>query len=117
MNIQDFVSESLRQIGAGVVAGASHPGIEVSPRATGGAEVSASVGHLRGPGGRFIVFVEFDLSVLVQAKVEGEAGGGITVFGMGGKAEVSSGIDQTRTQRVKFHVPIMLKPRGETDAA
>jgi len=118
MKIQDFVSETLRQIGAGVIAAAAFPGIEVSPRPIGGPEASATVGQLRGPGGKVIVFVDFDLSVVVQTKLEGETGAGISILGIGGgKAEVSGAIDQAHTQRVKFQIPVLLKPRGELDAA
>ncbi len=50
--------------------------------------------------------VEFDLSVTVQEKFEGEAGANLTVLGIGGKGAVGSSIDQTRIQRIKFQVPI-----------
>jgi len=118
MNIQDFVSETLREIGAAVIKGATHPGIDISPRPIGGPEASTTVGKLRGPGGKVIVFVDFDLSVLVQAKLEGEMGAGISVIGIGGaKSDFSGAIDQAHTQRVKFQIPILLKPTAEADTA
>jgi hypothetical protein len=59
-----------------------------------------------------IMLVEFDLSVAVQSKLEGEAGAGLTVLGVGGKGEISSSIDQTRVQRIKFQVPIAFTPHA-----
>lgn len=116
MNVEEFVSESLRQIGAGVVRAAACPGINVSPRPHGGPETSATVGHLRADG-KLIVLVEFDLSVSVQSKLEGTAGGGLTVLGIGGKADVSGGLDQTRVQRLKFQIPVTLNPKANAETA
>jgi len=122
MNIQDFVSESLRQIGDGVAAASTNKGIEISPQPLGGQAANVAVGSLvargTGDGRRLIEFVEFDLSVTVQAKIEGSAGAelALPVIG-GGKGEVSSGLDQTRVQRVKFRVPIIFKnPNNDTAA-
>ncbi len=122
MNIQDFVSETLRQIGDGVVAASTSKGIEISPRPLGGQDANKAVGSLVArdvnDGRRLIEFIEFDLSVTVQAKVEGSAGAEIALsFIGGGKGEVSSGLDQTRVHRVKFRVPVIFKSPGHDTAA
>jgi hypothetical protein len=114
MNIQDFISETLRQIGDGVTAASTSKGIEISPRPLGGQDANIAVGslvaHDANDKRRLIEFVEFDLSVTVQAKIAGNAGAEIALaFVAGGKGEISSGLDQTRIHRVKFRVPIIFK--------
>jgi hypothetical protein len=60
-----------------------------------------------GGNGAIVVFVQFDLSVVVRGHVERGAKAGLEVLGLdfgGGKLE--GGIDHTRVQRVKFEVPV-----------
>ena len=110
MNIQEFISETLRQISAGVSGASGENGIELNPRPLLDEHSNSQVGHMINSRGRHpIVLIEFDLAVTVHSKIEGFAAAGLTVLGIGGKGEINSGIDQTRVQRVKFHVPISFK--------
>jgi hypothetical protein len=109
MNIETFVSESLRQIGAGVEAAKKQQGYKISPRplraAGGSTEVAGNMVDCST--GTVIVLVEFDLSVVVRAKIEGEASAKLEVFSFDiGSGKIDAGIDHTRAQRIKFHVPV-----------
>jgi hypothetical protein len=54
-----------------------------------------------------VVFVQFDLSVVVRKHVEGGAKAGLEVLGLDfGGGEIEGGIDHTRVQRIKFEVPV-----------
>jgi hypothetical protein len=72
MDIESFVSQTLKQLGAGVAKAAKgNPGIKISPmvdmsRIEGGLLVDAGTGSM-------INSVEFDLSVIVRSRVEGGA--------------------------------------------
>jgi hypothetical protein len=105
MNVQEFISESLRQISAGVASAKGEKGITISPQPEINS-ILASKQLVTSGDYRSIIMVEFDLSVTVQEKFEGEAGANLTVLGIGGKGAVGSSIDQTRIQRIKFQVPI-----------
>jgi hypothetical protein len=112
MNIESFVSESLRQIGAGVQSAHEQPGIKISPQPLRVVGDTTLAGNMVDQASRrVIVLVEFDLSVVVQAKIEGEAAAKLEVIGLNlGGGKVDAGIDQTRTQRIKFHVPVTFPP-------
>ncbi len=54
-----------------------------------------------------IVFVEFDLSVVVRSQVAGEAQAKLEVLGLDiGGGKIDGGVDHTRVQRVKFQIPV-----------
>jgi hypothetical protein len=108
MNIQSFVSEALRQIGTGVQSAHGQPGIKISPIPFRVAGTESLAGHMLDNATKgLIVLVEFDLSVVVQAKLEGEASAKLEVVGFNlGGGKIDTGIDQTRTQRIKFSVPV-----------
>ncbi len=84
MNIQEFVSESLKQISRGVMDARQEKGITVSPQTLRGRDNTAG-GHMVDHTDYPVMLVEFDLSVAVQPKLEGEATAGLTVLGMGGR--------------------------------
>lgn len=113
MDIESFVSEALQQIGRGVWKSHGKKGVTVTPRpyladnnsnTAGGHMIDSSTDRL-------IVLVEFDLSVAVRSTASGSAGAGLEVLGIGGKGKVDAGIDHTRTQHIKFHVPISFTPQ------
>ena len=74
MNIEGFISQTLQQIGAGIVAGQKQPGITVSPRPYLPDDPSnTATGHMIDQKSqRIIVLVQFDLSVVVQSKIGGD---------------------------------------------
>jgi hypothetical protein len=108
MDIETFVSQTLQQLGAGVAKAKDTPGIRISPVPT-TPSVASKGEHLidsRGTGA-IVVFVQFDLSVVVTTRAEGGVKAGLEVLGVelgGGKVE--GGIDHTRVQHVKFEVPV-----------
>jgi hypothetical protein len=112
MNVQDFVSESLRQLNAGVRAVKDEKGIIVSPQPLAGRDNTAAGHMLTSDGYQAIMLLEFDLSVTVQSTLEGKAGADLTVLGVGGKGDISSSIDQTRVQRIKFQIPVAFTPHA-----
>ncbi|HTV39210.1 MAG TPA: hypothetical protein VMF08_01435 [Candidatus Sulfotelmatobacter sp.] len=108
MNIESFVSEALRQIGAGVNSAHGKPGIKIASKPFRVAGTESIAGHMIDEDSKNLIsLVEFDLSVVVQAKLEGEASAKLEVAGFSfGGGKVDSGIDQTRTQRIKFQIPV-----------
>jgi hypothetical protein len=109
MNIESFVSETLEQLGAGIDKVKGKPGIKVSPApymAEGGSNLAGdrlidSTGN-----GAIVVFVQFDLSVVVTKRAEGGVKAGLEVLGFDfGGGKIEGGIDHTRVQRIKFEVP------------
>ena len=57
--------------------------------------------------GPIVVFVQFDLSVVVRKRVEGGAKAGLEVLGLDlGGGKIEGGIDHTRVQHIKFEVPV-----------
>jgi hypothetical protein len=55
-----------------------------------------------------IVFVQFDLAVVVTKRAEGQAKAGLEVLGLdiGSGGKIEGGIDHTNVQRIKFEVPV-----------
>lgn len=110
MNIETFVSEALEQLGAGVAKVKGNPAISLSPVPYTDEKTNQAGDRLIDSRGNeaIIVFVQFDLSVVVSGHVEGGAKAGLQVLGfdigIGGKVE--GGIDHTRVQRIKFEVPV-----------
>jgi hypothetical protein len=109
MNVDSFVSQALEQIGVGIVKAQGKPGITISPRPYMRDDTSNTAGdHLVDSSSQgVIVFVEFDLSVVVRSQVAGEAHVQLEVLSLDmGGAKIDGGIDHTRIQRVKFQVPV-----------
>jgi hypothetical protein len=83
MNVREFVSESLRQISQGVLEARQEEGIQINPQPLTGRDNTAA-GHMVTTTVNYpIMLVDFDLSVAVQAKIEGDASAGLTVLGFG----------------------------------
>jgi hypothetical protein len=111
MNIESFVSQTLEELGAGVSKAHGKPGITISPRPYMRDDTSNTAGdHLVDSSSqRIIVFVEFDLSVVVRSQASGEAHAKLELLGLdmgGGKLDGS--VDHTRVHRVKFQIPVSL---------
>jgi hypothetical protein len=84
MDIESFVSQTLEQLGAGIEKVKGKPGINVSPAPITRYDNSNLAGdHIidsRG-NGAVVVFVQFDLSVVVRGHAEGGAKAGLEVLG------------------------------------
>ena len=113
MNVEDFVRETLEQLGAGIASVHGKRGITVSPRPFMRDDPSNTAGdHLIDSSSQAIIdFVEFDLSVVVRSQLAGEAHANLEVasFDFGG-GKIDGSLDHTRTQRVKFRVPVCFPP-------
>ena len=114
MDIDNFVSQALEQLGAAVAKAHGKPGITISPRPYLRDDTSNTAGdHLvdRSSQG-VIIFVEFDLSVVVRSQVGGEAHAQLEVLGLDmGGGKIDGGVDHTRVQRVKFQIPVSFPSR------
>jgi len=109
MNIESFVSQALEELGSGVVKAQGKSGITISPRPYMRDDPSNTAGdHLVDSASQaIIVFVEFDLSVVVRSQIAGEAQAKLEVRGLDmGGGKVDGGVDHTRVQRVKFEIPV-----------
>jgi hypothetical protein len=110
MNIEGFVSEALKQLGAGIDKVKGTPGIKVSPKpymAEGGSNLAGNRLIDSSGDGAIIVFVQFDLSVVVTNHAEGGVKAGLEVLGFDlGGGKIEGGIDHTLVQRIKFEVPV-----------
>lgn len=113
MDIERFVSQALEQLGAGVAKAQGKPGITISLRPYMRDDPSNTAGgHLVDSGSQaVIVFVEFDLSVVVRSHIAGGADAKLEVLGIDlGGGKIDSGIDHTRIQRMKFQIPVSFPP-------
>ncbi len=116
MNIEGFVSQALEQLGAGIAKARGKSGITISPRPYMRDDTSNTAGDylVDSSSQGVIVFVEFDLSVIVRSQIAGGADAKLEVLGFdiaGGK--IDGGVDHTRVQRVKFKIPVSF-PSGDT---
>lgn len=108
MDLETFISETLRQIVKGVKAAQEHEdcrGAEINPRAR---VLVASSGD-KVPGDASARQVEFDVAVTVSEGAEKQGKGNIgvaSILGIGGQA--SSNMSNTSVSRIKFSVPVVL---------
>jgi len=107
MNVQQFVSQNLREILASIDE-LGDPRVAPDVR-------SANVGpQLRTDGGRVIYPVEFDIAVTVSETSERGGGAGLTVFSVGQlKGNINNSQLQQAVSRVKFTVPLDLSMSPE----
>jgi len=100
MNLQEFVTESLKQIMAGVADAQKD---------------STSTGRINPPSGPFVPVKEIEFDVAVTVSQEQGAKGGIGIFvgavGIGAQGKAQSA--NTSVSRIKFSVPVQL-PNQET---
>lgn len=107
MNIEKFVEETLRSIRKGVTAAQAEPGLEINPSPFHGADNTAGGHIISQKTNTPILFIKFDLSVIVQAGQTEETGGRIKILGVGGGDEkLISKLDKTQIQRISFDIPI-----------
>ncbi len=114
MDIDNFVSQALEQLGAAVAKAHGKPGITISPRPYLRDDTSNTAGHhlVDSSSQGLIVFVEFDLSVVVRSQIAGEAHAQLEVLGLDmGGGKIDGGVDHTRVQRVKFQIPVSFPSR------
>jgi hypothetical protein len=109
MNIENFVSLTLKQLGAGVAKARSEAGIAISPSPYMRDDSSKLAGDrlIAYPGHNVIVFVDFDLAAVARSEIAGHAHAQVEVLGIdiaGGK--IDGGVDHTRIRRVKFQIPV-----------
>ena len=109
MDLQEFVSESLKQLVDGVRDAQEHA-------APSGAKISPMM-HQKGPatgrysvpeGGGVVQNISFDVAVTAQEKNEqgGKAGLNVPYFNFGGK--LSAEQENATISRIKFEVPVVL---------
>jgi len=113
VNLKRFIAETLAQIAEGVheassrvrdVGGVPNPSLHPSQRDSRAPDYFGALAN-----GRAVFLVTFDVGVIVQEKLEGEAGGELrvaSIFRGGGKVT-----DNTATEtanRVRFSVPLAL---------
>ncbi|MCO6389439.1 hypothetical protein GTW25_00140 [Aliihoeflea aestuarii] len=106
MELKDFVSQSIREIIAGIVeAQSADQGDLVNANS-----LSAASGGNLFNAGTHGVFTRIDFDVAVTAEVSGSAGAGLKVFGLG--AEAAADRKHTGANRLTFSVPVRL-PDGD----
>ena len=113
MDVEEFVSSSLRQILNGIKAaqdGKHGDGINPS-------FVSASpgVGVYPIADGRYAFAVSFDIAVTVTESSNVEAGGKLTVLSLGAGGTASRGAEEKSVTRIQFGVPVAF-PRPSADS-
>jgi hypothetical protein len=116
MNVESFVSETLEQLGAGIEKAHGKPGVTISPQPYMRDDTSNTAGdHLVDSSSQtIIVFVEFDLSVVVRSHLAGEAHAKLEVLSLDmGGGKIDGSVDHTRVQRVKFQVPVSFPAHGK----
>ena len=108
MKLQEFVTESLTQIIAGVAAAgeaAKAHGALINPRFTHDSGDKRPV-VMTGSGPSFAETVHFDIAVTVTEGTESKAGIGIFAGAVGLGAKGSSAAETSSISRLKFNVPI-----------
>ena len=108
MELQEFITESLTQIMAGVAAAAEaakEHGALINPRMTHeGGDKRALV--MTGSGPSFAETVHFDIAVTVTEGTESKAGIGIFAGAVGLGAKGATAAETSSVSRLKFNVPI-----------
>lgn len=119
MKLQEFVSETLKEIIAGVKESqkyAESEGAWVSPRVT-RAEIGVgtrSARYVTQEGGATIKQIEFDVAVTSTEGSATEAGAGIFVAAIGLGAKGKSDTSSSSVSRIKFSIPLGLPMQVST---
>jgi hypothetical protein len=111
MKLQEFVSETLREIIAGVKEAqtfAAANGSQINPREWG--EATNRKLHARGPHNEAVPIreVDFDVAVTSTDTTEQEAGAGIFVAAFALGAKERADISNSSVSRIKFSVSVVL---------
>ncbi len=122
MDLQQFVRETLTEIVLGVNAAQDQAEVEASgarinPAGIGlGAVPDGYLGNLSS--GEAVFVVDFDLAVTVSGAGQGEMGAKVQVMGQfTAKLNGTKKSARNSTNRIKFRVPIALRPDPGPDAA
>ena len=122
MDLQQFVRETLTEIVLGVNAAQDQAEVEASgarinPKGIGlGAAPDGYLGSLSS--GWPVFVVDFDLAVTVSGNGQGEAAAKVKVMGQfSPKLSGTKKAPRDSTNRIKFRVPIALRPDTGSDAA
>ncbi len=116
MKLQEFVTETLREIITGVKEAQQYAGAQ-------GAKInppSRKLGELKSirivdaSTGQLLREVEFDVAVTFTEGAGQEGGGGIFVAGLGLGAKAKSETSSSSVSRVRFSVPLSLPVQHET---
>jgi hypothetical protein len=122
VDLQQFVRETLTEIILGVNAAQDQAEVEASgarinPTGMGvGAMPDGYLGNLSS--GEAVFVVDFDLAVTVSGTGQGEGGAKVQVLGQfTAKLSGTKKSPRDSTNRIKFKVPIALRPDTGSDAA
>ena len=120
MKLQEFVTETLTQILAGVkdaqskIVGDDYDAsisAKISPPLSTDADRLESKGYRIDASFRPVQNIEFDVAVTVNETLEAKGKAGLLVAGIGLGAKAEVGSTDTTVHRIKFAVPVVL-PRG-----
>jgi len=120
VDLEQFVKEALSEIVSGVNAAQDQveaSGARINPAGVGpGASPDGYLGQLSS--GEAVFAVDFDVAVTVSAGASGEAGAKLQVLGLftpklGGAKRTA----RDSTSRIKFRVPLALRPDSASKAA
>jgi hypothetical protein len=122
VDLQQFVRETLTEIVLGVNAAQDQTEVEASgarinPVGIGlGATPDGYLGNL--PSGEAVFVVDFDLAVTVSGTGPGELAAKVQVVGQfSAKLNGTKKSARDSTNRIKFRIPIALRPNPEPDSA
>jgi hypothetical protein len=110
MTLEDFISESIKQIIGGVKQAqiyAAKNGAHINP--SGYIVINSSIGAIRDPYAKsYGQLIDFDIAVTTkdEKEVSGKAGLSITVFKTGIDGKHNN--ENVSTNRIKFSIPILL---------
>lgn len=110
MNVEEFVSESIKQIISGVEKARNachHSNVAIAPSMLYRDGVDVSVDATS---------VEFDLAVTVETESNTKKGGEIRIFGIGGGGEGMSSTASTSVSRLRFSITVDLAPNKESSS-
>jgi hypothetical protein len=105
MNLQEFVSESLKQILSGVAEARIEYPESVSPnisRADDAPKMLTAYGHIYSP----VTMIDFDVAVTVQSKTEAGVKGGLFIVSAGIGSNASTASEHQTVSRLKFSIPL-----------
>jgi len=119
MKLQEFVSETLKAIIAGVQEAqtyAESTGARVNPRLERDQNQTLKELHALGADGRLrrITDIDFDVAVTSTDTSETQAGAGIFVAALGVGVKDKSDTSNSCVSRIKFSVPMVLPVQGKT---
>lgn len=114
MELEDFISQVLGQIVAGIrKAQSAESGAFIVPGGDGGHEY-ASHARVSSSARLKSTIVDFDIALTVEESKKSSGEGGVKVAGIGGSLTGESSSKDTRVSRIQFAVPLLL-PESQRD--